>query len=621
MNKNLLSGTALTIVAALFLAFTIIINMSVKGARLDLTQDKLYTMSEGTKEIVKKIDEPINLYFYYSDKLTKNVTQIRTFALRIKELLQEYEAISAGKIKLHIIDPEPFSEEEDKAAEFGMKAVPLTTESKIYLGLAGTNSIDDQEVISFFQPDRESFLEYDISKLINTLAHPQKKSVGLISSIPIYGQINPRTGQPENGLMIYQQITKLFDVHIIDPSFTEIGSNINTLLVIHPKSLSQQALYAIDQFVLGGGKAIVMIDPFADIEVAVQGNQMQDRLSDKSSNLSPLLEAWGVQMNKELVMADENYAIPVAVNYQDRPISHLSVLGFDEKSFNKDDIVSNNLGIINMAHAGILTPIENHTTTLTPLIQSSTSSASLPVERVKFTVDPNQLFEIFSPGNKHLTASYRISGTAKSAFPQGISEEGNHSDHLVESKDPINVIVIADVDMLHDQLWVSVQDFYGQKIPNPFAHNANFIINSLENLSGSIDLISIRNRGTYTRPFDLVNKLRKDAEERYRETEQQLIQRLNETEKKITDLQSQRENQNSLLLTPEQEQAVLNFKSEKLLLRKELREVRHQLDKEIENLGARIKVLNIGLIPILIAIFGLLIALIQTSKRNRKIKD
>ncbi len=618
MNKKLLSGTALLVIAILYLAFILTVNLSVTGVKADLTENKLYTMSSGTKSILKQIDEPINIYFYYSQKLTKDIPHIRNYAKRVQEILEEYELYANGKINLKVIDPEPYSEEEDKAAEFGLQAIPLTQETNIYLGIAATNSIDDLETISFLQPENERFLEYELSKLIYTLAHPEKPVVGLISSLPIQGRIDPRTGKNVDSWGVYQLLQQLFEIRLIDSGFTEIDDDIDTLMIVHPKNMSEESQYAIDQFVLKGGRVLLFVDAHSDVEVAVAGNQMQDRLSDKSSTLEKLMTTWGIKQEKEMVLADKTYALPVSVSYQNRPKAHITVLGFEGEALNSEEVITRELNNINMAHCAVLSPIKDATTTLTPLITSSTASGMLPTQQVKFTVDPAQLLDAFKPSDKQYVAAYRISGNAVSAFDKPINNHESTPEHITKSLKPINVIVVGDSDMLHDRMWARMQQMFGETQFIPIAHNASFVINAVEQLSGSSDLISIRSRGTYARPFDLVQELRFKAEERFRQKEQELVNKLDAAKKKIEELQATRDQSSSMLFTPEQEQAIKQYREERAETRKELRVVRHQLDKDIENLGTLLRWITILLVPALVATFGIIVALIRSNRRYKK---
>ncbi len=618
MNKKILSGTALLVIAILYLAFILTVNVSVTGVRADLTEDNLYTMSDGTKSILKSIDEPINIYFYDSQKLTKKIPQIRNYANRVREILEEYELYANGKINLKVIDPEPYSEEEDKAAEFGLQAIPLTQETNIYLGIAATNSVDDLETIPFLDSEKERFLEYELSKMIHTLANPEKPVIGLISSLPIQGQIDPRTGKTVNSWGVYQLLQQLFEIRLIDPGFKDIDEDIDTLMVVHPKNISDESQYAIDQFVLKGGSVLLFVDAHSDVEIAVPGNQMQDRLSDKSSSLEKLMTAWGVQQEKEMVFADKTYALPVSVSYQNRPKAHLTVLGFEGNALNSEEMITRELEKINIAHSAVLSPVEGATTTLTPLITSSDVSGMLPTQQVKFTVDPSQLLDSFAPQDKQLVAAYRIYGNTKSAFDSPVSNHESTPEHITESQKPINVIIVGDSDMLHDRMWARMQQMFGETQFIPIAHNASFVINAVEQLSGSSDLIGIRSRGSFSRPFELVQKLRFNAEERFRQKEQELVEKLDIAKKKIEEIQATRDQSSSMLFTPEQEQAIKQYRQERIDTRKELRVVRHQLDKDIENLGVLLKWITITVVPALVAIFGIIVALIRSNRRYKK---
>ena len=619
MNKKLLSGTTLLIITAIvFLEFIFVVDINLAGAKVDMTENKLYTMTEGTKSILSQIDEPINIYFYYSQKLTKDIPNIRNYASRVKEVLKEYELNANGKINLQIIDPEPFSEQEEKAKEFGIQPIPLTQETNIYLGIAATNAIDDQEIIGFLQPDNESYLEYELSKIIYSLAHPEKPVVGVISSLPIYGQIDPRTGKTIGSWGVYQLLQQLFDMRIIEPGFTEIDDDIDTLMIVHPKAMPDASQYAIDQFVLKGGRALLFVDAHSDAEVAVAGNRMQDNLSDKSSSLEKLMTAWGIKQEKDSILADMTYAIPVGVSYQNRPKSHITVLGFENKALNDEDVITRELEKINMAHCAVLSPIDGAPTTLTPLISSSEVSGTLPTTQVKFTVDPSQLLDMFKSEDKKHVVAYRISGNTKSAFAAPINNHESTPEHVTESKQPINVIVVGDSDMLKDQMWARMQQMLDESQFIPIAHNASFVINAVEQLAGSTDLITIRSRGTYMRPFERLQEMRFNAEQRYREKEKELIEKRDEMIKNISQIEAQRDQTSSITFTPEQGELINKFVQEKDETDKKLRVLRHQLDKDIENLGTLLKWINILAVPFLVAVFGIIVALIRSNKRYKK---
>jgi ABC-type uncharacterized transport system involved in gliding motility auxiliary subunit len=528
---------------------------------------------------------------------------------------------SEGKIKLELIDPAPFSEEEDRALDFGLKGVALSDNEEFYFGLVGTNAVGDREMIPFFRPENASFLEYDLNKLIYTLARPKRAVIGLYSSLPIEGEYDFMTRKQRNSWYIYDLMSSQFDVRSLDANFTHIGPEIDILMLVHPKQLNEASLYAIDQFILRGGKALFFVDPYAEVEVAIEQNFHQDRLSDKSSGLEKLFEKWGVTVSRTDVLADRTHALPVRVNFDKRPVTHLTVLGFNDSNFNEDDVVTRQLTAINSVHPGFISLTPTEGLTATSLIQSSKDSDALPVDLVKITMDPTQMLDQFTPDNTRKTVALRLQGIFPAAFetPLTPATDNQESQHLTQSSTPGNIIIVADADLLQDRLWVRIQNFMGHKIPTPVANNGDFVINAIDNLGGSNALISIRGRGEYIRPFEYVNQLRKEAEGRFRETEEKLVQRLQETEQRILELEKQRDSQSNIDMTPEQEAAIADFTQEKAQIRKQLREVRRQLDKNIEELGWWLRAINILLVPILVTLFGIAVFIIQVRRRKRTI--
>jgi ABC-type uncharacterized transport system involved in gliding motility auxiliary subunit len=282
------SGAGLLLIALAFLAFNMLAGLTLTNARVDLTEQKLYTISDGTRKILGEIDEPINLYFFYSDKTAKDLVVLRNYARRVEEMLKAYERAAGGKIKLHLIDPEPFSEDEDKAAEFGLQAVPLQQGGdQVYFGLAGTNSVDDTQIIPFFPLDQEEFLEYEISRLVQSLAKPERPVVGVISGLQLNGGFDMTSRQPTAPWMVMEEIRQLFQIESLKSDIDQIPEKVSVLLLVHPKNLSQQTQYAIDQFVLRGGKLLTFVDPWSEAD---NGMEMPGEPGgDKASDLDTLL--------------------------------------------------------------------------------------------------------------------------------------------------------------------------------------------------------------------------------------------------------------------------------------------------------------------------------------------
>lgn len=637
MNQKILTTTSLLIAIALFLAINIVSNVGFKSVRLDLTENQLYTLSEGTKNILKALEEPVTLRFFLSQKVATSLPGISSYTVRVKELLEEYQRVAGDKLKLFVIDPEPFSEQEDQAEGYGLQGVPVDeSNTTFYFGLAGTNSTDDEEIISFFSPNREEFLEYDLTKLVYQLDNPKQKIVGIMSTLPVQGDTtaSPFTPKAQQPWMIVDHLRQLFKVRTVETDVEEIPDNIDVLMLIYPKGFSDATLYAIDQFVLKGGRAIVFADPYSEAYQPPTDpkNPFAAMQAPRNSELSKLFDAWGIEIVPNKVVGD----LKVAQKVQVKKGSRLSVVNYpvwmdldDKEYFNKEDIITAKLGNIVLATAGIIVEKGDVETDIEPLIESGSKSMQIETTKLGFFAEPESLVRDFKPEGR-FTIAARITGKVKSAFPDGnptknddedddedsVATEETDTEHLAESAKPINIIVVADTDILEDKFWVRVQNIFGQRIALPHAANATFVSNALDNLSGSNDLISVRNRGSFARPFTKVEEIQRDAEQKFREKEQELRTRLQETDQKIRELQQEKKEGNQLMLNVKQQQEIAQFREEKIKIRKELRDVQHKLHQNIESLGSQVKFINIGLMPLLIGLGGITIGI--WSRRRRK---
>jgi ABC-type uncharacterized transport system involved in gliding motility auxiliary subunit len=609
-----LTGGTLAILAVLFVAAIVLTNTLFRGARLDLTENRLYTLTEGTRQVVAEIKEPVNLYLFFSDRATRDIPQLRNYATRVREMLEEIAAKSDGRIKLQVIDPLPFSDEEDRASSFGLQAVPVGQGGEtIYFGLAGTNSTDGQMVVPFFQPDKEAFLEYDIAKLLHSLATTTKPVVGVISGLELAPGFDPATRQMRPGAAIFTSLNELFDVRQLNQAATAtIDAEIQTLVLVHPKDYSEDLQYAIDQFVLRGGNLLAFVDPNAETdEAASDPNDPQAAMfAIRSSDLPRLFKGWGVEYDPARVLLDAQHALQVQ-SPTGQPVRHLAILGFDAKAMNQEDVISAQLASVNVSTAGVIRMADKAPLALEPLIQSSADSMLVEAERIKFMSDPSTLFQGFVPSQQHYVVAGRLKGKLKTAFPER-SGEG----HLAESSNESNIVLVADADIVTDRLWVQVQQFFGQQVMNAFANNGDFVVNAVDNLTGSGALISVRGRATAQRPFTTVDGLRRSADDRFRAKEQELNEELAETERKLNELQRGKADEQALILSPEQKAELERFQDQKLKIRKDLRQVRRQLDAEIESLGTQLKILTIGLLPILLTLAAAVATWWMRRRRN-----
>lgn len=594
----------LLLAAGLALGVLVILQFVLTGARLDLTSKGLYTLSEGSRSVLGDLDEPIDLKFYYSDEATSDIPLIRNYATRVRELLEEMSAVSGGKLRLKVIDPKPFSEEEDRASALGLQAVPLggAGGANVFFGLSGSSATGEQVSISFLQPDKEAFLEYDLVKMVHTLAHPEKPVVGLLTSLPMGAAMDPQSRQIRQPWAVLAGWQELFDVRMLDPATTRvIKPSIGTLIVVHPRGWSGDTLYAIDQFVLRGGRLLMFVDPYAELDNAAGDPEdpMAAMLADRSSNPGPLLQAWGIDFDASKVLLDAQAALTVQ-SPEGGQVRHPAIVGYGVEQLNQDDVVTANLAVINMASVGALSQVAGSKVRITPLIQSTGDSMAVDAERVRLQPDPASLLEGFVSSKVHQVLAARLQGRFATAFPDRKSDA-----HLAVSKSEANVIVVADTDLLADRLWVQAQNFFQQTVMNAFANNGDFAINAVDNLTGSTELVGVRGRAISARPFGRVEALRRHADDRFRQKEKELNAELTETERKLNEIQRARAEDSSALLTAAQSTELERFQAQKLRIRKDLREVRRQLDADIEALGNRLRVINILLVPLAVGLLAL----------------
>ncbi len=662
-----------SVLAVVFFASVLLINTYLKGYNADLSEDQVYSLSPGSEKILSELKEPIKLYYFFSDETSTGMTTIRDYAVRVQSLLEEYERKSNGKITLELIDPEPFSEDEDRAASFGLTAASTGfAQDSVYFGLAGTNSLDDSMIIGFFDPQKESFLEYDISNLVYQLSQPEAVKVTLLTDLQVAGGQNPLTGQSLPPNVLYQQLTEFFDVTLISSSDAELPEQTQVLLILHPQNVNDELLKSIDQFLLNDGKALVFMAPHYESDPMAQMGSV-----GANSSVFPLLEHYGVQTITNQVVLDAQTGLEVRGN-NNQIIRHLGFLGLGQAQINDEDITSADLDTLNGASFGKLQLTDNSGLSQIVLLSSSENSGLMGAPDYAAVSDPNQFGAAFNNDEKSFVLAARYTGSATTYFTQErlkalkeqasvdapsvsdalvdsdgnpvdsgeetlneleneidaplsdsteefVEEEGTLTSETLESKaseqtfeealitqsDNMNIVVIADADFTADRFWVQRSNFFGQTVFSPFANNGDFVINLVENLGGSEGLIGIRSRGTFARPFTRVQDIRVKAEQKFREQEQRLQQQLEETEAQLAELQGQGD---TLTLDAAQQTAIDNFTQQRIDIRKSLREVQFQLDKDIDELGNWLKLINIVFAPVVLV----LVLLLFTKALRRK---
>ena len=618
-SNSVFSAGILVLLAILFVTLTILSSVFLKGMRFDLTENNIYTLSDGTRNILQNMQEPVELQLYFSEDVSRDLPQFRSYARWAGEMLEEFAEASGGKLTLRRVNPLPFSPEEDQAAQYGLQAVPVgASGDSLYFGLVGTNSLDGLQMMPFLQPEKEKFLEYDLAKIVSSLSHPTHKKVALISGLDIQAGYDATTQSAREAWVIHQQFSQIFDLQDLPIDADTLPDDLELLILVHPKDLNENMLYQIDQFVLRGGRLLAFLDPLAELDLGGDPNDPMARMNAAgSSSLGPLLQAWGVQYDPDKVIADRSYALQVNMAQGQPPVRHLGILSVKSDGLNSADVVSADLQSINFSSTGWLAAIESALSTFEPLVESSENAAPIDATRIRFLSDPQDLSRGFQPtGDKYALAA-RITGQAKTAFEQP-PKDTPIVGHLVASDAAgINVVVFADTDILSDRLWVQKQSFLGQTIMNSFADNGTLVANIADQLVGSSDLIGIRARASTTQPFDRVDALRLSAEAQYRDTEERLQAELSETERKLAEMQSARQDGELTVLTSQQQQEVQRFVDRKLQIRGELRQVQHNLSRNIEALGMQLKFVNIVLVPILIVIFALVFGRLRRQRQER----
>ena len=634
LSRRLYAISALVLAAILFVAINIAADAWITTAQIDLTETGQFTLADGTRNILAKIPEPITLKFYYSKKVAADYAQTSAYAKRVHDLLDEYVALSHGKLILQDVDPEPFTAAEDEATSNGLTGAPTDSGDTVYFGLVGTNRIDGKEVIAYFTPEREPYLEYDLSALIFHLSMPQKPVLGIISSLPIdtgAGGMSAALQGTAQPYAIYSELSETYATQMLDPSVSRIPSNVAVLLVLHPAGLSAAQLYAIDQFVLGGGRALIFVDP--NSELAQAGGGVDPRAGGAPmSDLPKLFQAWGVGYDPGKVVADKALAQRVQVSSDPRnPVAsypiwlHLTASQFDSK-----DTITANLQSMNLASTGALHPLKGATTHFTPLVSSSTEAALLDSEEVRFNPRPQDLMGLIQPSGEAFVIAARVSGPTKTAFTAGPPAQMTTAGQpppaplppqIKESTGPINVVIMADSDIFDDRFWVHVENLYGKRVASPFADNGAFVLNAVENLMGSGDLISLRTRATNDRPFTVVKQIQADAQAQFQQEAESLQARLTAVQQRLHELEqggsANGKPNTSQNITAEQQAEIDRFKRELVETRTALREVQHNLRKDIDALGDFLAFVNIALVPIFVAGFAILLAWLRRRRRAR----
>jgi len=635
LSRRTLAWLSIGFAAVVLLSLNVITSTIFRGTVSDLTANSLFTISDSTKRVLGKLEERIDVRVYYSSRLGDASPTYKRYFGRVRALLERYMDMAGNKLRVSFIDPEPFSDAEDRAVSAGLQGVQLNTQGdKGYFGLVATNSTDNTETVAFFSPQRESYLEYDMTKLIHKLAVPKKMVVGLMSPLKIGGGFNMRTRQRTQPWEIVKQIGEFFDVRPVAQDVKAIDKDIDVLMIVQPHGLTEEAAFAIDQFALKGGRILAFIDPVPDVG-RLSSRQVGGGTLDKE--FAKLLKAWGVAFDPTKVVGDIAIARRVQTGGARSVVTeYVAWLGLKEKAnIDAGDVISDGVKLLHMASAGFLSRIQKAKTKFQPLLSSS--NRAMAIDAKKLTggePDPVGLLREYKVGGTALTIGARVTGVIKTAFPNGAPKpkvkkadggKGNKAQGATATKigtatkalttGKLNAIIIADSDFLFDQFWIQTRQLYGQSVKLPIAHNGVYVVNALENLSGGEALSGLRGRGVDSRPFETVEKIRRAAEKEFRNREKALSSKLDKLRKQLSQVQK-RSSSGGLVLSDKDKAAIEKFKSELVDTRQKLRSVKHAMRADIESLEGRLKFINIAAVPLLIGFGGIAFAAFRRRRRR-----
>ncbi|HEV2839866.1 MAG TPA: GldG family protein [Chthoniobacterales bacterium] len=609
LETLLYSTVGIAAMALLLIAFNLI---AAKGRqRIDLTAENAYTLSPGTRAILAKLDTPVQIRFYCTKNVSAMPVFLTTYAQRVEDLLGEYRQASKGRIEIQRLNPEPDSDAEDSARLDGVEGQQLRTGEKIYLGLS-IALLDQKQAISFLTPDRERLLEYDISRAIARVMTAEKPVIGVMSPLPVMGQMNPmamqmRQPQRSQPWAFMSELARDFNVKQVEVTADKIPDDIKVLVVIHPKAVTDDTQYLLDQFVLRGGKLIAFVDPLCALDrppVVAQG-QMPPM---SSSSLDKLFKAWGLTFETGKVVADMEHVAKL----QEGP--NPTVLALNETAINKDDVVTANADNLLMAFTGTFSGTPADGLAKTVLIKSSKHSQL--VEALMASLAAGQIASNLTPSGTEYPLAIRLAGRFKTAFPDGKPkpaaspsepkpEEKPAAPGLKESSEPSTVVLIGDADMIQDPVAVREIQAIGQRLIMPLNSNLSFAQSVVEQLAGDSNLIAVRSRASRERPFTVVQKMQADAEASYRTKIKELETSLAETQRTLNELQkSKGEAGQRFILSPEQQQELVNFRKKEADVKVQLKQMRKHLRSEIDSLENRITWLNIAGMPLAVILAG-----------------
>ncbi len=621
----LIAATVLT--GIIFVSANLLVQKVFSGARIDFTENNLYTLSDATRSTLKSVAEPVEITFVYTRATGQEFPAIRAYAARVRELLQVYESQSGGKVRITEIDPVPFSPAEDEALAAGITAIDTNGNDPLYFGLIGRNSIDDQRVMPFLAPEREVTLEYDLTRMIDRLDDPDPPRIGILSSLP--GMTAPGG---EGGYALLRDIHKSFDVEPIAETFQSLPEDLDVLLVAQPPELSPRQEWLIDQFVLRTGRAVFLLDPAAKTAGAGGPFALDDAAA--SASLARLGEAWGVTISERAV-ADAASALPVPVDTgggRIEELAHPLFLGIPAGDMNQEDLITADLGrVINFGAPGaLITGALGDGVEFTPLMTTGPSPSFIEAEDAITDMSPQQVLRQYQTEAGPLVLAGRLSGPLRTAFPEGAppfeepadpmladiarTEAAGALPHIPISETDAQIILVADADFIADDFYV---------IPNEqivVADNGALVLNALDALAGGGDLSRLRSRAPSLRRMERIDRMRENAEAIYFRQQAELQDNLEAAQGRLEELQAIGAADGFFSgdleadLTEAERSELLELRQRIVTLRAQLREIERNYRRDIDRLEGTLKAINIWSGPLLVCLIGLFVWYRQKRK-------
>ena len=616
MNRLSLSWISVALYVVCFICSNILVDANLTSARLDLTQDRTYTISEATKQILEEIKEPIKLRLYSSAGIEDMGPDYTSLKTRIDDLLGEYIRISKGLIIVETLDPKRYSIEEDLAVSDGVRSIPnVIKSSQIFLGLSGRNSTNGRYAIPHFAPERSAFLEYDLTRLIYDLSNTKKRIVGIYGDLPLNGDKTQRLP----AWMIVDTIERFYETQTLFGTIEKFNDEIEVLLLAEPGELDATTVYAIDQFVMRGGRVLAFVDPFSEILNASTGNGPQPPRRTSLVTLKPLLKSWGIDLNERQIIGDLTGALKVQMKKGNQIIATEYPAWFDlqKENFVQNEIITSNLSILSFRTAGHLLKRVGTKVDWQPIVWSTSKAGIIDVAQVEYAPDPTEILSNLKTTGDKFTLVARIRGALDTAFPNGppksLINNKIRKQHRTKTDTSAAIIIVSDADFLSDTTWIETKNLGGQELKIPFSNNGDLVLNALDQLTGSSAMMGLRGRGVSKRRFEIIDNMEREAEKKYRSKEKILISRIKANEKFIKNIQKT-ELKKGVTFTKENQKNIDNARDEMLQLRMELRQVQFSLREDIDALKWFLSVLNIWGTPSLICLIVLVIVGVRSYR-------